>query len=126
MAAEQCPVGKNDVAADHAIVRDVRARHEQIIRANHRRLHQFIRAMHRDVFAENIVIANVHAGWLILVFQVLRRVTDDTAGVKFVSVTNSCHAGQIYMRADHAVRAKLHIRINHGKCADAGVRAELR
>jgi hypothetical protein len=42
----------------------------------------FGRAMNGDVFAEHVVIADAQARRLTLVFQILRRVADDTAGVK--------------------------------------------
>ena len=45
---------------------------------------------------------------LILVFQILRRVADDAAGVKLIVRANLRHACQINMRPDHAVRAQFH------------------
>ena len=41
--------------------------------------------MNRDVFAENIVVADAQPRRLVLVFQILRRVADDAAGVKSVA-----------------------------------------
>ena len=49
--------------------------------------------MDGDVLAESIVIANAQAGRLVFIFQVLRRVTDDAAGVKDIARTNCGQPG---------------------------------
>ena len=43
-----------------------------------------VRAMHRDMFAEDIVVADAQARRLALVFQILRRIADDAAGVELL------------------------------------------
>ena len=76
--------------------------------------------MHRDVFAENIVVADAQPRRLVLVFQILRRVADDAAGVKLVVRADRRHAREINVRPDDAVRAQLHAFVNHGIRPDAG------
>jgi len=45
--------------------------------------------VHRDVFAENIVLADAQPRRFSFVFQVLRRVADDAAGVKNIARANA-------------------------------------
>ena len=70
--------------------------------------------MHRDMFAEDIVVADAQARRLVLVLQILRRVADDAAGVKLVARAYRRHPGKINVRPDHTVRTQLHAFINHG------------
>ncbi len=88
----------------------------------------FGRAMHRDMFAEDVVVANAQARRLVFVFQILRRVADDATGVKPVARANRRQPGKINMRPDDAVRAQLHAFVNHGirPDPDRGVQFGLR
>ena len=52
------------------------------------------------------------------VFQVLRRVSDDAAGVESVVGAYLGMPRQINMRPDHTVRAQLHVRIDDSIGAD--------
>ena len=60
------------------------------------------RAVHRDVFAENIFVADAQPGRFVLVFQILRRVADDAAGVEPVAGADFGFARQINVRPDDA------------------------
>jgi len=84
--------------------------------------------MHRDVFAENIMVADAHTRRFAVVFQILRRVADDAAGVKNVVRADLGDAGEIDVRSDDAVRAEFHVRVNHGirPDVDGGVQFRLR
>ena len=82
--------------------------------------------MHRDVFAEDIVVADAQARRLVLVFQILRRVADDAAGVKLVARANRRQPGEINVRPDDAIRAQLHALVNHGIRPDADRGVQLR
>ena len=74
--------------------------------------------MHREVFAEHVVVADAQARRLVLVFQILRRVADDAAGMKTVAHANRCQPREINVRSDHAIRAQLHAFVNHGVWPD--------
>ena len=126
MAAEQRAVRDDDVVAQLAIVADMAIRHQKIVRADDRFPVRFGRAMHRDVFAENIVVADAQPRRFALVFQILRRVADDAAGVKLIVRADFCFARQINMRPDNAMRAKFHARVNHGIRPDLDRRVQLR
>ncbi len=84
VAAQQRSIGQNHVVADAAIVRHVRIRHEEIIRADDRVLFIFVRAMNRNMFAKDISFADAEFCWLAFVFQILRGVADDATGVKMI------------------------------------------
>ena len=105
MATEQRAVRDDDVIAQLRVVADVAVRHQKIIRADDRLAVNVGRAMHRDVFTENVIVANSQSRRLVLVFQILRSVADDAAGVEFIMRTDFCDAGQINMRPDDAMRA---------------------
>ena len=75
--------------------------------------------MHRDMFAEYIVVADAQPRRLALVFQILRLVADDAAGMKRIVRAGRRQPREINMRPDDAVRAQLHAFVNHGIRPDA-------
>ena len=101
------------------IVPDVRVGHEKIMRADHGLPVGFGRAVNGDVLAENVVVADAQARRLVPVFQILRRVADDTARVKRIVRADGRQAREINVRPDDAVRAQLHAFVNHGIRPDA-------
>ena len=123
---QQRAVGQDYMVADGAIVRDVRVRHEKIVRADDRVLGGFVRAVNRDVFAKNILVADAQPRRLALVFQILRRVANHAARVEPVAGANRRQPGEINVRPDDAVRAQLNTGVNHGERLDSNRRVQLR
>ena len=80
--------------------------------------------MNRDVFAENILVANPQPCRFALVFQILWRVADDAARVEPVAGANGRQPGEIHMRPDDAVRAQLDASVNHGIRPDLNRRVQ--
>lgn len=75
--------------------------------------------MHGGMFAEDIMITDAEPRGFVLVFEVLRGVTNDTTGMETVMSASRKDAGEIDMRADDAMRPKLHLGVNDGVRADA-------
>jgi|SRR5450755_1284666 len=82
--------------------------------------------MRRHVFTEDVVIADAQPCWRILVLEVLRCVTDDAAGVKFIMRANRCEAGQIDVRSYDAAGSQLHVFIDGGMGPDLNGGIQLR
>src|SRR5947209_1428441 len=75
--------------------------------------------MHGDVFAEDVVVADTQTGRLVAVFQILRRVADDAAGVEAISRADGRQPREINVRTDDAARAEFHAFVNYGAGANA-------
>jgi hypothetical protein len=82
--------------------------------------------MDGGVLAENIVVADAETRGFVFVFQILRRVADDAAGVELVVRADFRLARQINVRPDGAMRAEFHARVNHGERRDADGRVQFR
>src|SRR4051812_50095137 len=67
----------------------------------------------------DIVIADTQTRQRAAEFQIHRRVTDDTTGVKAVVRANDRDAGEVNVRPDDAVRADFHAFVNHDIRPDA-------
>src|SRR5262249_42090053 len=77
VARKRCIVGHDDVVADPAIVCDMGAHHEETAVADPRQHAAAGGAgIHRDVLAHGIAPADLQAGSLTLIFQVLRLMAD--------------------------------------------------
>ena len=63
---------------------DVGVDHQEIVRADDGGFARLGGAMDGGTFAEKIVVADAQSGRLVLVFDILRRLADDAAGVKTV------------------------------------------
>jgi hypothetical protein len=63
--------------------------------------------MHGDMFAKHILIANTQSGWLVSIFQVLRRFSDNAARKESVPAADGRSASQINMRTNDTVCAYL-------------------
>src|SRR5512145_2210372 len=75
VAAERRVVGHHDADADRAIVRDVRADHEQSAAADPRYAAAADRSgIHGDVLANDVIWADLEPGRFASVFEILRRV----------------------------------------------------
>ena len=82
--------------------------------------------MRRKMFAKHIVVADAQPRWLVLVFQVLWRIADDTAGVKTVARTDRGQPREIYLWPNDTIRAQLDALIDHGVWPDPDRRIQLR
>ena len=82
--------------------------------------------MSGEVLAENVVVADTQPRRRASVFQILRRVTDDTAGVKLVVGANRRQSREINMRPDDTVRPQFHTFVNDGIRADLNRRIQFR
>ena len=70
------------------------------------------------------MIADAQPRRLAFVFQVLRLVTDDTAGMKRIVRADGRQSREINVRPDDAVRAQLHAFVDHGIRPDANGRIQ--
>ena len=82
--------------------------------------------MDGDMLAKNVVVADAQPCRYAIVFQILRRVADDAAGVKLVARANRRESREINVRADDAICAQLHAFVNHGERSDLDRRIQLR
>jgi hypothetical protein len=84
--------------------------------------------MRRKMFAKHIVVADAQPRRLVLVFQVLWRIADDTAGVKTVAHTDRGPPREIYLWPNDTIRAQLDAPVNHGirPNPDRGIQLRLR
>ena len=126
VACQQRAIRQNDMIAHRAIVRDVRVGHDEIIGADHRGVFNFRGAIDGGVFAKDVVIADDQARRFVFVFQILRRIANDTASMKFIARTDLRHAGEIRVRPHNTIRAQLHGGINDSEGTDADIGAEFR
>ena len=78
------------------------------------------------MFAKHIVVADAQSRRLALVFQIHRRIANDTTRVEPVAFANARRAEQADLRPDDAVIAQLHARLNHGARPDGDIRAQFR
>ena len=113
MAADQRAIRKDVVIADHRVVAHVTVRHEKVARSNHRIFLQRVGTMERHVFTNHIVIPHAQSGGFPLVLEILRRISDDRAGMNDVVRAYLGVTGKMGMRTDPAVGTHAHIRINH-------------
>ena|ERR1035437_8499754 len=80
--------------------------------------------MHGDVFAEDVVIADAQPGWLVSIFQILRRVANDAARVKTIMRTDGRLAGEVSVWPDGAIRSDDDVFVNDRVRADLHGRIE--
>jgi hypothetical protein len=66
------------------------------------------------VLAKHVFITDAQSGWLIPVFQVLRRFSNDAARKKLVAAANRRPASQINVRTNDALCADLNSFIYYG------------
>jgi len=64
------------------------------------------------VFTENIVVTNAQTSRLVIVFQVLRRFSNDATCKKWLWATNGCEPGKIDIGSNEAFRPDLDSFIN--------------
>ncbi len=118
VAPEQRAVGKNNVVTNADVVADMGVDHEEIIRADDRRLFRDCGAMHRGPLAEKIAAANDQAGGFMLLFDILRSVADDGPDMETIVGADGRVAGQVNVRAHAATRANGDMGVDDGIGAD--------
>ena len=104
---------------EHRIVSEVAVRHQEIVRTDDGVLLQLVGAVGGEVLAKNIAVADPQTRWLVLVFQILRRIPDDAAGMKLIPGSDGCMTGQMDVRTDPTISS------DHDVCVDDGVGAYL-
>src|ERR1017187_5717479 len=82
--------------------------------------------MRSDVLAENVVIADAQSCGRILVLEVLGRVTDDAARMKFIVRADRRQAREIDVRSDDALRSSFYALADDGIGPDCDGRIQLR
>src|SRR5438105_14391159 len=82
-------VRDDDVVANDAIVRDVHVRHEKAARPDRRLSGRRATPIDRAVFPNDRSAPDFHPGFLALVLEVLRVVTDDRAIADFDAVADA-------------------------------------
>lgn len=107
MATEKDPIGERDVVTHAAVVRDVRACHQETVATNDRLAVLLFRAtVDRDTFANDVAMPNDDTRATAPVAEILRLPADDTPRVKSVAL------------ADFDVPEDHHVRIERGTPAD--------
>src|SRR5580704_14628891 len=81
--------------------------------------------MHGDMFTEHILIADAQTGRIALVFQVLRRITDDTAGMELIAGANRRPSRDVDVRAHDAFGSEFDVRVYYCIGADLYARMHL-
>lgn len=107
VSAQQGAVGQEAAITDVTIVGHMGVGHEVIVAADPRGPGMRGAPMHRHMFAENIVLADLHAGWLVLVVGVLRPFAEDGAGEDRVARSHCQRTDEIGMRLDDAAWSNL-------------------
>src|SRR5207237_8039765 len=79
----------DDVGANDAIVRDVHVRHEEAARPDRRLPGRRATPIDRAVFPNDRAAPDFHPGFLALVLEVLRVVTDDRAIADFDALADA-------------------------------------
>jgi hypothetical protein len=125
MAAEENVIGTDDIAADFAIVTDVRTGHEHIVVADSRRAFWFHRAMNRDELAECISAADNDSSDVRRFGNVLRCATDDDMFTDVVVLAECRSVFDDRVRADLASLPNHDVRFDHGKWSDRDILSEL-
>src|SRR6185369_9243090 len=125
--AERCVVREHAMRADHAVVPDMRAGHEQIVVGDARdQLVLGRAAVDRAVFAERVAVADLQARRLASILQVLRRRADRGELEDAVLATDRGRSFDNGVRADPGAGADGHAGADHCVRTDLDVRRELR
>ncbi len=131
MAADLSHVGDNDFVSEVAVVRDMDARHEEVVAADSRDAELFgRRAVNGATFAEGVSVADDGPGRFASIAEVLGVASDHAVGIEEVVVTDAgvSHHGDVIekpasrsdecSRADDAVGSDLNAIIQDGMWID--------
>src|SRR5262245_16289882 len=64
------------------------------------------------MLAKDVMVANLHTGWLVLVLEVLRSLAQDRAGVDRVALSHGERPDQVGVRLDDAAGANLYLALD--------------
>lgn len=112
MAGEQSSVRHDDVIADQTIVPYMTMRHEESVGSDDGVFLHLVRAMNGKMFPEDVPCADFQAGRFISVFQILRGIANDAAGVKHVSLPHRGMSGNVHLRSYAALGADFHMGVD--------------
>jgi len=121
---EQRPVRQRHVITHAGVVSHVAMRHQEIGGADDRRFRHVVGAMDGDVFPKEVVIADAQFRRFTVELAVLRRVTDDAAGVKLIACANRRVPGEVNVRSNTAVGADGHKFVDDDERPDCHARVE--
>ena len=125
MACERGGVREDDPRAYVTIVRDVRARHEEVVRPDRRHASSpRSAAVDRDELAERIVVADPQLGSLLVKFEVLRLGADRALSEESVVRSNHGRTFNSRVRPDLRSRSDCHFRADDAVCAHLDILSE--
>src|SRR3954462_3963906 len=125
MTADHRVIGENDVVTDVAVMRDVRADHEEAAIANRRDTASAHSAsIDRDALADLAVRADDEPGRFTFVVHGLRRCAERGEGIDRRAGPDGGVTRKMHMRDKLAVVAEGHVRTDHAIRADLDVRAD--
>jgi hypothetical protein len=105
---------------------DVASGHEEVIGADDGVFLDRGGAIYGDVFSEGVSVADAEAGGFAFIFEVLRSIADDGAGMKDVVGAGMSEAGEVSVRADAAAGAEEDAVVDDGERADFDIGGEFR
>ena len=73
--------------------------HQEIVTSDDRVLGERVGSVDGDVFAENIPIPDAKARGSSVIFEILRGISDDTAGMKYIISAEGGVSGEVDVRA---------------------------
>src|ERR1700689_2944967 len=77
------------------------------------------------MFPKHILIADAQTGWIALVFQVLRRITDDAAGMELIARADRRPSRDVDVRTHDTFGSELDVRVYYRIRADLYARMHL-
>ena len=126
MPPQQRPIRKNHLVSQSAVMPNVTAGHQEILRPHYCLRAGRARTMDGHVFAKHISVTNLHSRRRTTVFQILRRFSNHTPCKEAIARANHRLAGNINMRPDHTPRPKADAFINYCVRSNLDARIELR
>ena len=102
--ASRAPLARMQRLPTPAVVGDVAVGHEEVVAADPRHPRVGGAAVDGDVLAEDVAVADLHAGRLVVVLEVLRPFAEDGAAEDLVVAAHGQRADQVGVRPEHAAR----------------------
>jgi hypothetical protein len=126
MPRKQDTIRQDIVRTQLAIVTDMTVRHEEVFVPNHSVFFQLGRAMYRDVLTENIAPTNAQTGGRTGVFEILRGIPNDRAGMKCIPFSDHGVTCQVHVWTDDATGTQDDLWIDDGIRANGASKADFR
>ena len=119
MPAKQDTIDQNDVAVDVTVMRNMAIRHKHVAIADPSDVIFLLSAtVNRDTFTKDIVITNFDRSSRLLIADILRLATNDTAGEEAIANTKSAVPGNDNVTLQLCEIAKCDVRANDTKRAN--------